>query len=480
MVASIKSNTIKQNAKSLESEVIKGTSVAVSKYIEDNIEKLILKKQGLLLYDGITPSLVRDQVFDTDKRILTGVYSDKYDWDAYFISSTLLEMSPRKYSEVVKSSVLNFLSFTTPDGYVPRTIGYDGVKDFPGHHKPFFFQMLSQMHSKGLSLDWLMAKHKGYEWKKTYTGLVQENDDPAFWSQEDYQKNLNLVGFKPLDRLEQYLEFYDVFRKVPDCGLYSWINIVESGIDTNLALRPRVFAPTGDVTKDTIFTSSPVPRIAAVDLNVYLYNEFKAASEVFKLLGEPSKADYYKQKASQIQEKFFSVFWDKKEQFFYNRYFKLDGSSELINVPSWIGFLPLSSDGLIDESTHPEISELIINEHILSDEGFMTPYGVRSMSRRSPVSGGVAPRALVPEHWFEAANWNGPIWVLTNIYAIEILNKYGYIEYASIVHRRMNYLLSKDITNNGCMHEQYSYVDGKPGWAEDFMSWNTLMWVLNS
>ncbi len=444
----------------------------------DNIDSLIIQpvKGSFLLYSGLTPSLVKDRRFDTNRRVTTGVYTDQYDWDTHFISKTLLGINPQEYSSVVKGSLLNFLALQSPDGFIPRTVGYDGIKDFPGHHKPFLFQTLLLLHQNGDSLDWLKDDFLGFQWKHTYSHTHSKKDDPALWSAEKYAHNLTKTHFKPIERLEKYLKFYDQFRRVPGTDLYSWENIVESGIDTTLALRPRVYAPIGDVTEETVIQGSPVPKIAAVDLQVYMFNEFKAAAQVFALLGNYEKESYYLSKASFIKQNFLQTFWDEADGFFYNRYFKAPKQSELIDIPAWMGFLPLSAEGLIDNKV---IIESVIERHILSEDAFMTPYGLRSLSRRSPVGGGDSPRALVPEYWFEAANWNGPIWILTNLYGIQILEMHGRQTEANELLSKVNRLLARDIKENNMMHEQYSYIDGKPGWAEDFMSWNTCVFLLN-
>jgi hypothetical protein len=451
----------------------------VDDYIKLNLPKLVIKSGGILLYEAITPSVVKDKNFDTNRRITTGVYADQYDWDAHFISRSLLSLNPSRYRQAVQGALLNFLALQSPEGFIPRTVGYDGMKDFPGHHKPFLFQTILLLHQNGLPVNWLEQDFGGYTWSQSFDALMREKNDPAFWGLDGHKRFLRKDKFQPIERLEKYLDFYDTHRKSPDGKSYAWANIVESGIDTTLALRPRVYAPVGDVTEDTIITGSPVPRIAAIDLNVYLYNEFKAAAEVFALLERPRQEQYYLNKAEEIKSNFLNAFWDENDGFFYNRYYRPGGGTELIDIPAWMGFLPLSADGLIDNVNHPEVAKTIIEKHILASDAFWSPHGVRSLSRRSPVQGGDSGRALVPEYWFEAANWNGPVWVLPNIYAINILKKYGYTAQADELLGTIDTLLATDIRQHGMMHEQYSYIDGKPGWAEDFMSWNTLMLLLN-
>lgn len=460
----------------INSSVLADSVQEVNMYIKNNINSLVIPSEGFLLYRGITPSLVKDRVFDTDRRIYTGIYTDQYDWDTHFISKTMLAIDENYYKPIVKESILNFLALQSPEGFIPRTIGYDGIKDFPGHHKPFLFQSVLLLLDHKMPLDWLEQEYQGFVWKENFTQIT----DPALWPEEKYINFFSLSKFKPLERLEKYLQFYDDFRKVTNHNLYAWDNIVESGIDTTLALRPRVYAPTGDFQENLNCNKSPVPNIAAIDLNVYLYDEFRAASKVFSHLKNKSKTDFYAQKALSIKQQMVSTFWDKKEHLFYNRYFKSDGSSELINIPAWMSFLPLTVPNLIDDRKYPEISKLIIQKHMLNPEAFMTPFGIRSLSRKSPVQGGDSGRALVPEYWFEAANWNGPIWILPNLFAIEILQKYNYSAEARDLKKKVNNLLAKDIQQNKMMHEQYSYLDGKPGWAENFMSWNICIFMLNS
>ncbi len=448
----------------------------VSNYIKNNIASLVIPADDFLVNRGITPSLVEDKNFDTNRRIETGVYTDQYDWDTHFISKTMLVIDANYYKPIVQESILNFLALQSPEGFIPRTIGYDGIKDFPGHHKPFLFQTILLLEKNKLPLNWLTKEVQGFEWSQNFTQIT----DPASWDKQKYTKFFSRVKFQPLERLEKYLDFYIQYRKVPKQNLYAWNNILESGIDTTLALRPRVYAPVGDFDAALNCTPSPVPNIAAIDLNIYLYNEFNAASKVFELLKNKKKSAYYAQKAQEIKEQFVATFWNEKDSLFYNRYFKANGQSEFIDIPAWMSFLPLSAEQLIDNKKNPEMAKSIIQKHLLSSDSFLTPFGIRSLSRLSPVQGGDSGRALVPEYWFEAANWNGPIWVLPNLFAIEILQKYHYTTEAQDLKNRINTLLAQDIQKNKMMHEQYSYLDGRPGWAKSFISWNSCMFILNS
>jgi putative isomerase len=71
-------------------------------------------------------------------------------------------------------------------------------------------------------------------------------------------------------------------------------------------------------------------------------------------------------------------------------------------------------------------------------------------------------------------NWQGPVWVLPNVFVVRKLMELGLISEARNIASRVVRVMLKDIQENGMLHENYDANTGKCLWAPQFMSWNIL------
>ena len=103
-----------------------------------------------------------------------------------------------------------------------------------------------------------------------------------------------------MDKLDTYLQFWPRYRDTP-YGLYRWLDVYESGIDSNLALS--CFSPM---------------TVIGVDLNSYLVLEYRAAAALAEDLGRNTQADSYRVEAERLAKCIRECLWDPKRELFCN------------------------------------------------------------------------------------------------------------------------------------------------------------------
>ncbi len=197
-------------------------------YINKYAPTCIHNPEGMLKYKYSTPtSNIEAGSDDTSKvalRSSVGHYAQMYDWDACFFSQAMTYMG---IDYLIEDTISNFLNLKEANGYIPRTVTGSRTWDTGDMCKPFLAQTL-------------------------YFG---------------YEKSKNQNYFKYINDLDCYLGYFERFR-LDKLGLYSWRNVLESGVDDNLALIYPIEA-SKDENKDVgIFPDS---HILAVDINCYLY-----------------------------------------------------------------------------------------------------------------------------------------------------------------------------------------------------------------
>jgi hypothetical protein len=166
-------------------------------------ERCVHPAAGQLKHRFVTPSYSvnpgGDDHWPVPDRSLTGHYLQMYDWDACFFSQVAPKAGIYGLAEAVVS---NFVNLQNDEGYIPRTVSPNRVWDQGDICKPFLAQAL-QFNLAG-------------------------QDGPA-----------KSISADLLEKLEAYLAYFETHRR-DKTGLYRWRNVLESGVDDNLALiSPR-------------------------------------------------------------------------------------------------------------------------------------------------------------------------------------------------------------------------------------------------
>jgi putative isomerase len=317
--------------------------------------------------------------------------------------------------------VSNFLHLKGADGYVPRTISPGRIWDSGDLCKPFLCQAL--LHD------------------------VQSGDT-------------TIGAVAPLlDDLDCYLQYYARTRRSKS-GLYHWRNVLESGVDDNLALLYPV-----EAAKDENESNGyPDARLLAVDLNSYLVYEIRAFAQLCSLAKRhPDEVTKYNQEADRLVALIDEQLWNPA----LNMYCNLDPvTNQFETIRAWTGLLPA-----IFGFAKSNRIKITLEEVLLNPKHFYRPSGLASVAVSEPLYNnakrGLYGRAIV-------SNWQGPMWVLPNALAVEGLVKQGYKNEAVDLAKRCILTLCRSLNEKGTLFENYNAETGDALWAPNFMSWNAL------
>ncbi len=386
-------------------------SQALYDHIDQLKDRVVQPAAGLLPYRYIIPTASLGEGLTRQE----GSYAQQYDWDAFF-EGIALAYDGGDRAEAFRDSVRNFLLFTTPDGYTPRTLSPEKFWDFPDQMKPFLAQGC------------LFASRAVGD----FTWLEGEN----------------------YDRLLANLRYWEATRRGGH-GLYMWRSSLESGVDNNATTVNR-----------------PDFECESVDVNAYLVREFRAAAAIARERGKASDATRLASHAEEIARRMNVVLWDEADGCYYDVISVSDDAIERVKVKSWTCLTPLWA-GVAPEDR----AKTLIERHVLNPDVFWGKFGVPSLARDERVYN-QGKRALlfiaVENRRWEVSNWQGPVWVVANWQVMHGLLRYGYNEKAQELARTITDLLTRDVEATGGMHENYDAETGVGLWSPSFGSWNML------
>ena len=151
----------------------------------------------------------------------------------------------------------------------------------------------------------------------------------------------------------------------------------------------------------------------AVDLNCFVANEMEHLGRMARSIGRGSDAEYWVEARRDIASRIERRLWRQEKGLYYDR----RGDGSWVDVMTVDHFLPLFCG-----VTSRERAEIMVRNHLLNPEEFLTPFPVPSVSLRD-------------DH-FELDMWRGPTWINYNYLIILGLKRYGYDEEASSLARR--------------------------------------------
>lgn len=125
-----------------------------------------------------------------------------------------------------------------------------------------------------------------------------------------------------------------------------------------------------------------------------------------------------------------------------------------IKVATWAHFAPLFA-GIYSEVE----AEALVRDHLLNEETFKSPYGIRTVSKQEPSYHATAP----------SFSWRGPIWFASHWFVFKGLERYGFKKESKMILDASRALLEKE-----GFREYYSPETGEGQGAENF-TWGTLV-----
>ena len=329
----------------------------------------------------------------------SGPYFQLFDWDSYFMGVALSYDGAS--AEPLENSVEDFLELVGQNaddpGYIPREIAAEALWALPEMCKPFLAQAAYRASLTAGTAEWLRPWYK----KLVETLLFWEND-----------------------------------RQSPN-GFFVWYNGVESGVDNNPAVVDR-----------------PAQVTEGVDLQCYLYREYRAMALLAGKLGFDQDAKDYQRKADDLCQRIRDGMWSETEGMFLN----IDArTGKPIHIETWTNFVPLWAG-----VATPGQAKRMIEDHLINPKRLWARYGIRTLAPSEPL--------YDPNHGY----WRGPAWVISSYLMMHGLMNYGYSSQAFQLAKETERLLVQDLESTGGMNECYNPDDGRPVAGGHFVSWDLL------
>jgi len=364
---------------------------------------------GILLHEYIVPD---------------GPYFQLFDWDMYFMSAAL---SYDKVSKPIEGSIEDFLSFVDEfanwTGYTPREIAPDALWALPEMCKPFLAQAAVRASLTSGDVAWLRGSD------------LPPSSDPNYRSLQFYERPNEPARVTYYQKLKDTLAFWEQNRRASD-GLFVWYNGVESGTDNSPAV-----------------SDEPSQTTEGVDLQSYIYREYRALAYLARRLNEPRDADLYDGKAAALKSLISARMWSESDGSFWN----IDSRTHaFVQVKAWTNFVPLWAG-----TASPAQAERMIPA-LLNSGSFWSANGVRTLAKDEPL--------------YDAAKgyWRGPVWILSNYLMMHGLMNFGHKAEAVELADKTLRLLVADFRKTGGMNENYNPETGAPDANGHFVSWNLL------
>ncbi len=273
------------------------------------------------------------------------------------------------------------------------------------------------------------------------------------------------LASEALNDFEWIRPVYDLLKKSctyrertqydPTYGLFFWDNAGQSGADNTVVLSND---------------PNEASAILGVDIDVFQYREYLALSAIAKRIGRADDAAHFSEKAAKLKANIIKYHWDKEKFSFWNVR-RRDG--RWIKRVSYSNFVPLIQKDLISESDAKEM----IKRYLWNEDYMLAPHGIRSLSKQDPDYNNE--NIIVPY-----SNWQGPVWINANFLHFVGLKNYGFGNECRQLAYVLGTMLSKDISRNGSMHENYDGDTGQPlaptaaqskgGVFTGFVGWNLL------
>lgn len=265
--------------------------------------------------------------------------------------------------------------------------------------------------------------------------------------------------------LKSYLNFFRQERRI-EKGMYCWW--YDSGCDNDVS---------------TMFF--PPRRVISVHVCSLLYLEYLTMAKIAEKLDAEKESKLYYREAKTIMDVINNKLWLKREDCYANlnmptrkpifslqdKNIKKTGLGKYAFL-SWNYLLPLYA-----RIVPAGRAKKMIEKYLLNPEHFWSPYGIRSLSRRSEYYNNAIwgnPARYSSGENMTASNWQGPIWMPANYFLFHGLINYGYISQAKELINKIQLTLANGIRRKGCMFENYHAETGEPLYAPGFGSWNIL------
>ena len=187
--------------------------------------------------------------------------------------------------------------------------------------------------------------------------------------------------------------------------------------------------------------------IADTPFNILFMEGLAAMSKLATILDRPVSAKFFARESNAVKH-------DIMEFLRHGDIFAAYDfiNKEYITTKTWAMFMPLYA-GLLSQ----EEAQTLVDDYLLNEEHFKTPYMIPSTARSEP--------AFDAEDGF----WRGPVWILPNWFVHKGLSRYGFTDAAGLLKEQTLALLERS-----GFREQYHPETGEGMGAKDF-TWGGLV-----
>ena len=399
---------------------------ALRTYMRKDYKEMYREKGGIFPYGFLTPG--------------SATYDDVlWDWDSYFSDVALRQIladAGADRNEALayeRGCILNYLSFTDSDGFIPIMIARDSniselrPKDIykENMHKP------------------ILAQHAAF--------LVKCDNGDAEWLRNNFLK------------LQYHINNYLIHHRHRATSLFYWQTDKMIGVDNDPCTFYR-----------------PDGSSASIYLNCLMVKELEAMAYLSGQLGMNDAATLYKSEREKLINSIREHCYDERDGFFYtvdinlrevnfsqgefyHRGMPRHWECLIQRIDVWSGFMALWAGVATEEQAARVV------ERYRDKKSFNCEAGIRTLSAQEKMYRVAASN--------NPSCWLGPVWGISNYLTFRGLLKYGYTDEARELCEKTIRLFGRDIIRFGAMHEYYSPDDGEPVMNPGFQNWNML--VLN-
>lgn len=306
----------------------------VKKYVLSNYQKTFREPNGTLEHPYLVPG---------------GPYDQSWDWDSVFTGLALLDLGSAPY---LAGSMKNFFDQTnSTTGEV--TICVDPTTTSPSCSSDPADNQASGSHAKPLLIQ----------------GALIAADFTGDYEQFHSYKN----------KMAALLKYWEDVRKVPNTGLYTWHDQMESGAD-NLVLSTCPSPRSG------CWVDACANSLAAPDVMTFLYREHLAFAKFLDEWGEDG-GDEEREKAESIAKAMNDVLWNEDDGFHHahnvSSEYDIDFATYVLGFPLWAGEDAITKQratAIVNRITSPDmlgewgVRSTSSENEFYNNEDIITPY----------------------------------------------------------------------------------------------------------
>lgn len=224
----------------------------------------------------------------------TGIYSDFYYWDLYFINKGLLLS---KMPKQVENNIKDMVYFVNTLGYVPNS----SAGDMRNRTQPpvltlcvwDLYQYLQDKNIINNYIDALLKEHDFFQKRRmTNIGLNSYMCDDKTNSYESIMNHYKYLCNRVYEYSDDPKIQYEIGRDI--------IAVAESGLDFNARFK----------TKDRLMAAS---EFAHLDLNCWLFVVEIRLGEMLSIIGRKEESNQFKELAKKRKELINKYFFDEKQ-----------------------------------------------------------------------------------------------------------------------------------------------------------------------